>query len=142
MDGDADTGWAILPQTRRENSAVIILGAQIDAAQAKPLTLTLSFQYGGRHSLGRFRVSASTIPSEMRTILALPIDQRTAQQQAQLAAHYRLSAPELANERAAIAELEAQQKTINDARVSTLVSTAGNPRTLRILPRGNWLDGP
>jgi hypothetical protein len=39
-----------------------------------------------------------------------------------------------------VAKLEAQQKALTKSLPSTLVTMAGPPRTVRVLPRGNWLD--
>jgi hypothetical protein len=39
-----------------------------------------------------------------------------------------------------IAALEKQKKELEQKLPQTLVSTAGEPRVVRILPRGNWLD--
>jgi hypothetical protein len=67
-------------------------------------------------------------------------DKRTDAQRKDLAAHYRTVAPLLQKVRDELADTEKKladfQKTIR----RSLVTTAGSPRTVRVLPRGNWLD--
>jgi hypothetical protein len=52
----------------------------------------------------------------------------------------RVGGESFADPQSQIAELEKRKKQIQDAAPAILVSMAGNPRVIRILPRGNWLD--
>jgi len=54
----------------------------------------------------------------------------------------RESKPASDEQTAKIAELEAQLAAVSDAKSwpKTLVTTVAKPRTIRLLPRGNWLD--
>lgn len=149
IDGKAETGWAILPQAGKANHAVFETQANL-AGQS--LAVTLSFQYGTRHTLGRLRFSATCavrpveaegadgLPADVAAALAVAPAERGEGQRAAIAAFYRSIAPELAGTRAEIAALEARKRAIEDAAPTSLISISGPPRTVRLLPRGNWLD--
>lgn len=65
---------------------------------------------------------------------------RTAAQEATLDDAFRKQAPELAEFRKRLEPLEKERAALDAAMLSTLVSISVPPRTMRILPRGNWLD--
>jgi hypothetical protein len=65
---------------------------------------------------------------------------RTPQQQQALAAFYRGIAPQLDKPRKQLADLQSQKAALLKIVPTTLISMAGPARTMRILPRGNWLD--
>ena len=80
------------------------------------------------------------IPADVKAILAKKPDERTPADQARLAIIARDNAPDLKSDRDALA---AATKTKNDFENSlprVLMTVSGTPRTIRILPRGNWLD--
>jgi len=87
-----------------------------------------------------FAVAQAGLPAEIVKILRTADDQRSESQKAELAKYYRSIAPLLETARQQLAarqqELEEFKKTIP----VSLVAKAGTPRTIRILPRGNWLD--
>ncbi|MBI2478650.1 MAG: DUF1549 domain-containing protein, partial [Planctomycetia bacterium] len=80
------------------------------------------------------------LPDAVASILKADAEKRTDAERALLDSHYRTVAPELGPIREAIALNEKQQKEIRDAFPQTLVSISIEPRLVRILPRGNWLD--
>lgn len=66
----------------------------------------------------------------------------TPAQKQTLANYYRASvAPSLAGPRQHLAALQKQKADLLRAIPATLVSTAIKPQMIRVLPRGNWLDG-
>lgn len=80
-------------------------------------------------------------PPEIVAIVRLKPNDRNPEQQAALLSHFKSQLPELADLRTrteaaerAVAEFEA---TVPRCLVSTALAT---PRTVRILPRGNWMD--
>lgn len=76
--------------------------------------------------------------AEAKKLLA--IEKRTAAQEDRLAAIAKDHAPDLKSERNAVAAA-IKEKADYDATIpKTLVTTAGAPRTVRILARGNWQD--
>lgn len=101
--------------------------AQVDAAQAQwEETVTLA----ALRKLPKNLVDA---------LLALPA-KRTAEQKQLVARHYHGLAPLLEPQRQRLAELRRQREQIDRRIPTTLVSTSGTPRMMRVLPRGNWLD--
>src|SRR5581483_10885465 len=80
------------------------------------------------------------LPKPVAAILAVPPAQRTPQHKEALAAHWRTLAPELEAQRKAVAEAQGERDRLTQQVPTTLVSTSGPPRTMRVLPRGNWLD--
>lgn len=72
--------------------------------------------------------------------LQTPAEQRTAEQQAALDSRFRSEAPELADVRAKIRSVEQRIEELRQAIPQTLISVSIAPRTVRVLPRGNWLD--
>lgn len=151
-DGNPQTGWAILDQTGRQNEAVFETKADVTPASDRPLSMTMQFNFGGAHALGRFRVLATKsarpvragsdngLPQEIAPIAVLKPAERSEPQKQQFAAYFRSVAPQLAATRAQLAELQTQRDALFNSVRTTLVSMSGPPRMMRILPRGNWLD--
>jgi len=80
------------------------------------------------------------LPQNLVDILAIGADKRTQEQADALAVHYRATAPELAAARAKVAELKQQKDAIAKQTSVTLITQTMQPRPIRVLPRGNWLD--
>ena len=72
--------------------------------------------------------------------LALAPDKRSEKQAAVLRAAYFADAESIRAIRKQIADQEAERASVADSGVSTVVSRSVKPRTIRILPRGNWMD--
>jgi hypothetical protein len=152
VDGNPQTGWAILPQVARANEAVFETKVDLNASDQSSLVAAMQFNFGGAHTIGKFRLSATTaarpiragnengIPKAIADIVAIDSSQRTDKQKLDLAGHYRTIAPQLAATRAQVAELQKERDRLFNSVRTTLVSMSGPPRTIRILPRGNWLD--
>ena len=75
-------------------------------------------------------------------IKAIQVDPfvRTTNQRKQITDYYRRIAPALDGIRNQIAELEKRQNEIRSKSPYSLTTVSVQPRTTRILPRGNWLD--
>jgi hypothetical protein len=80
------------------------------------------------------------IPVCVSEILSAPPEARSDKQRVELAAYFRTITPALADERAKLAALEAAQSEIESHVPSTLITATVPPRTIRLLPRGNWRD--
>lgn len=150
IDGKDNTGWAILQQTGKANSAVFELAENLSLSAGETLQVDLVQNYGGSHTLGHFRLSvtqasrplspdgAGQVPGNI--LAAVKAEKRTKQQQQEIDKFYRGIAPALEPQRQKIAKLEQQRKNIQSNFRKTLITEAGKPRTMRVLPRGNWLD--
>jgi hypothetical protein len=120
IDGNPGTGWAVMPGDRgnvgTSHVAVFELKTPAKFDTGAQLTLTLDQQYpDGKHLLGRFRVSVTGArpplllngpPQPIAAIVAIAPDQRTADQQAELAKHFRSTDGEYARLQAAVAQSE------------------------------------
>ena len=87
-----------------------------------------------------FNINQSSLPADIIAIAELDAGKRDAAQQKKIADYYFQLAPELKEHRDAIAKLQADEKEIRDAAPRTMMTVATAPRTIRVLPRGNWLD--
>lgn len=85
---------------------------------------------------------AESLPEEIRTILAVTSADRSTEQRQSLASYFRKTvAPSLESTRQRLAELEQQRKEAVAKHTRTsLVTEAVEPRTMRVLARGNWMD--
>ncbi|MEX0712388.1 MAG: DUF1553 domain-containing protein, partial [Pirellulales bacterium] len=95
---------------------------------------------GGGESAFYFGAQQSGLPIDAARNLATPVDQRSEEQAAQLASYHRGIAPLLDPVRAQVAEVEKSRAELDAMIPRTLVSMSVEPRVVRILPRGNWLD--
>jgi hypothetical protein len=151
IDGKADTGWAVAGHEKPADHAAVFTFAEPAGGPGTKLVIKLHHdsQFAG-HNIGRFRLSLTTaespsisgagVPAVVAEALQLAADQRTDKHEQALEAHFRKVAPELAAARDEIARLEAEKTKLVDSFPTTLVSMAVEPRTMRVLPRGNWLD--
>jgi hypothetical protein len=73
-------------------------------------------------------------------IVKKPADQRSAEEKTAVADYYLSVSPELAEARAKVEAAKREKAEFSKKLPRTLVTTATTPRTMRILPRGNWLD--
>lgn len=146
-DGDPKTGWAVGPQFRVRHAAVFEIesAAKLDADAL--LTLTLDQQHGKQHTIGRFRLSATTAPRPVRSnplpdtvieILQLPPADRNAKQQAALTAFFRTQDPELSALDRAVAEHARKAPATPGTKAQALAATS-QPRATNIHIRGDFL---
>jgi len=151
-DGKLETGWAVLPQIGQANQLVLETAADLGDGNAAVLALKLHQNYGTHHTIGRLRLSVTNSPRPVRAlgaggpppniveILAIEPAVRNDVQKQALAGYYRSIAPLLQPTREKLAALDKRRGEIIAAAPTTLVSMSVEPRVVRILPRGNWLD--
>ena len=144
-----NTGWAILPQTGKSHQASFEFAKPLNGDGGSSLIFTLEFQsVFPQHTIGKFRLSTTTaaqpsrhaIPGPVRDALAVLPEKRSDAQKNVVAAHYRSISPLLRPIRDQIVSIEQKKQQLLDAMPKCLVTTAGTPRTVRVLTRGNWLD--
>ncbi len=121
IDGSeaADSGWAISPQVGKPHQAAFRFRRPLAFEGGAKLKLTLVQSYGGQHTLGRFRVSATdvaapfaAIPAGVQEILAVEPQSRTSEQSAELARYYWSQSPATAALRDRLVKLTAEIKEI------------------------------
>ena len=141
-------GWAILPESGKPNALILETSEPLTCDS---LRLVIEQNHTNpKHTLGSFRISASSetpaaetqslsIPAEIRE--ALLAEQRTAEQTDALTQSYLRIAPELEPARRELAALEKQLSELEALHTrSSLVTVATEPREMRVLHRGNWMD--
>lgn len=156
IDADAqgaNWGWAVLPEAGQANHAVL----EFDAATAVTipaggsLSITFHQAYGAQHTLGKFRVSATSaphpvhaagigLPRNVRDALAVAADQRSEAQRNELSTYYRSIAPSLEPVRQRAADLQQSREALDRSITTTLYTVSRQPREIRVLARGNWMD--
>jgi hypothetical protein len=101
IDNNPATGWATSPRFGQPNTAVFEIATPINDANGSKLVITLDQRFaGGQHSIGRFRLSVTTIkppvsltgpPAHIARILNTEPAKRTPQDQATLVSFYKSS---------------------------------------------------
>lgn len=150
IDNKNDTGWAVLPQIGVNHEAIFETESpfSIDDATAKfVVRLEFNSQFP-QHNIGRLRLTAtkaanpagSWITPALRTILAVAPAERTAEQKVALTNYLRDQSVRFAELRGVAQKLHEQKQQFANNLPRSLITTAGTPRVVRVLPRGNWLD--
>jgi len=144
----ASSGWGVGPQMNQPHTAYFLAAAPAGDAATSLLTIRLEHRFKQpQFALGRFRLSVTAnadvqrrvvVPADFLAIVDLPADQRTAEQSAKLAAHYRAIAPSLAPTRDALAQLEKSRPAIPTVPVM-LELPAEKKRTTHLMVKGNFL---
>lgn len=152
LDERDDTGWAITSGHSREHQAVFHLAKPLTTAADTQLTFEIHQDSSRRRAtIGRFRLSvhpldqasseAKGLPEAVIQALRTSAEQRKDDQRKLLADYHRGRASTLAPLRRELAQQEAERNLLQARIPSTLVSEAlEKPRTMRVLPRGNWMD--
>lgn len=156
IDGDRQgdsAGWAVLPEIGRPQRLLLELDEPLQLAATETLVIELQQHHGqGSHNLGCFRLGATTDPEAVRSpptlppskelaaLLEVPAENRTPEQRDQLFLHFKNVTPELAALRQKLAEAKKSRADFEATVPRCLVTErADPPRTVRILPRGNFL---
>jgi len=149
IDRDENTALSFV----RKNGGAVALDLAQPFEGGPGKTLTVTVKHSKRHpyqNLGRFRLSVHALsgidparggmPTDTLKALRIPLAERETPQSKELSAYYRGLAPELA-------EIRAQLDAASVARgylalnIPTMpVSRSVERRTMRVLPRGNWMD--
>ncbi len=147
IDGDEKTGWAVGGQTGRDHHAQFFATGHIDTKKAPWLQLVLSQNYGGGHTLGRFRIMALTggdplrgIPQNVRDVLAVAADKRDARQQQTLVDYYLGRDEQLAKLADEVKQLKDRASAEPVMQVRVISQREKDRRTSHILDRGDFLS--
>ena len=154
LDGQQEgkNGWAVKGVTGVEQAIYFAVKEPMVNEGESSVTFVIRQTGGGNQVLGRFRLAATTNPGavpapktalprpEIVELLKVAAKERTEEQKQKLAAYQRSAAPELIDERRRIADATKARTDFEAAVPHCLVSIAADePRTVRILPRGNWM---
>jgi len=150
---EEDSGWAILPRAGKPSQLILECAPPLSIAEGAMLRMELRHNSKHpEHSLGRFRISATSDSEALRDpiheppletiadIVALPQDKRDQKQKDTLWKEFKESTPELDESRKKLAAARKAKKDFETSLPHCLVSISEKPRTVRILPRGNFLN--
>ena len=146
-------GWAILPEAGKPSQLRLRLKEPLTLASGERLEIELQQKHGhGHHTLGCFRLGVATDPAavvpptvplpnaELAERLKVDPSARTPEQSAKLWSEFKAVAPELADLRAQRTAADKARADFEGTIPRTLVTERSEkPRTVRVLPRGNWL---
>ncbi len=126
------------------------LGGLIPAAQAKLEAAAKTYAAGEKAfadaekwpnpKLDKKGPATVPVPDDVKAIIAKPADKRTPAEVTKLVGFARDHAPALKAERDAVAAATKAKTDYENSLPRVLMTVSGPPRTVRILPRGNWLD--
>jgi Protein of unknown function (DUF1553)/Protein of unknown function (DUF1549)/Planctomycete cytochrome C len=148
IDGKKDgrnNGWAVMGNAGKEASLYLELA---EAAEGN-VVVQLFQQYGDNHTLGKLRLSSTTapkpirapnqvVPAEIIAALKLEPTERSPEQRQKVLAHFRGIAAGTDALRKEIAAVQGKRAELEKTFARTLVSESAAPRTVRVLPRGDW----
>ena len=143
IDGNPATAWGIHPQEGTPHFAVFELETPLTPEPGMRIHVVMRQIHGRFHIIGRFRLSATdappeqtvALPANVQEILALPLDQRSREQQAILSAAILKQKAETE-----LRQLPAQPKVYAAATVAENergVVRIDSPREIRVLKRGD-----
>lgn len=148
----ATWGWAVNLQTGKPHQIVTRLADPIHSDSDPVLTLTIQQNHGTRHTLGRFRVSvtdhdAATVdeskrlPADLLAVIRTQKHKQTDVERKRVFNYFRSVAPELQSIRLQIKNKTAQREALIKAHTRTSpVTVSVEPREMRVLARGDWMD--
>ena len=155
IDGIADkkdNGWGVLGGTGADQSLYLELAEPLDDADAT-VTFTLTFAWGDNHEIANLRLNTTTSPKPLRApavsvpakeiahILKIAPEKRAPAQKQKVEAAFKQIVPELSGLRTKIATAEKEKADFENNAPKCIVSISDtSKRTVRILPRGNWMD--
>jgi hypothetical protein len=136
LDQNDHTGWGVEGGARRDlHQAMFLLAAPVAVKGGDVLRVQLKYEsHAARQVLGRFRVTVTDSPAP-----ELPPAESDLANPVRLRALFLAFTQGNANWRE-IRALERQRQRIIDSGVDCLITRATEPRIVRILPRGNWMD--
>ena len=154
IDGDSQGptwGWAIMEQAGKPHHAIFETAADLTLPENARLSISMEQNHDNPgHNIGHFRISAATSPRpvsastlpppEIAGLLAVPKAERNSEQTEQILGWFRTVSRKLEPVRNELAELEKQRTALQNSLTLTLVTESVEPRMIRILPRGNWMD--
>jgi len=154
VDGKGGKGWAVDGPTRKEPLKAMFLADRVVTVPANAtLTVRLVHKSSGQHSIGRFRLSATSlapglakleggpqVPESLKKIFATEPSKRTPAQRAELTKFFRANAESPV--KSADAAVAAAKKAVDDyeAKLPTtmVMKEIATPRDAFLLVRGEY----
>jgi Protein of unknown function (DUF1553)/Protein of unknown function (DUF1549)/Planctomycete cytochrome C/F5/8 type C domain len=148
IDGNEATGWGLAGASGVPHALVAECTPPITLESNAELIITLGQQYGGHHTLGRFRISATDAPAPVRELppairgaLALEPSERTPEQRTALLNYYRPLSKYASDVQQKLDTAKAQLAKVKPTRVPILRELPPDKqRKTFILTKGNYLS--
>jgi len=148
IDGDvAKTGWAVSPKMNEAHSAEFVTGSPLPELKERWIQVVLDQQYGGQHTIGRFRVSIRTgshpsdgLSNDVLAILNMPAGKRSTKQQDELLDWFVRHDTDGGKLTSAVDALKKQAPKPPLMSVRVLAQRVNAPRDTHVLRRGEFLD--
>ncbi len=150
-----DRGWAVAPQLGISHEAVYHTKTPLGDGTPVKLRITIHQNHGRERTLGYFRFLATNDNADEKIVqaggedeldkaladaLATPLIERTDEEKKLVSQRFRDITSVLEPARQAIKDIEQERHAFLEPIPLVLVSEAIEPRMMRVLPRGNWLD--
>ena len=147
IDGDGKTGWAFAPQLGQPHAAVFELKEPAIVRPGDLFVFTIRQSHGQKHTLGRFRLSATTaerpvreLPASIRATLAIEPTERTPEQRAALLDYFRPLSTQFAKLTREIEAKKADLAKIKPVQLPIMRElAAGQQRDNFVMIKGNYL---
>ena len=153
VQANSGRGWAVDGPTRRETCrAMFLFDASIEVPEKSTITIRLVQESLGQHNIGRFRlattglaqstvaISGTQIPESIKTIVAIPQADRSAEQRKELEAYYRKAADGPIQQ--AIRKVEDAKKKLAEFKATwptvMVMQEMPKPREAFVLVRGEY----
>ncbi|MBI1310646.1 DUF1549 domain-containing protein [bacterium] len=148
FDGEpATTGWAVSPKMAESHTAEFLFQSPVAVTEKTRLQVVLDQQYGGQHTIGRFRVSLRLgtdprdgIPADVLAILDVAADQRDAKQSTRLIDWFATRHESTAKLLSSIEKQKAAEPKRPYMQVRVVTQRTSNPRTTHVFRRGEFLE--
>jgi hypothetical protein len=152
VDGRNDTGWAVDGSSKKTDRELLVtLAHPLQSPETSTLIVRLKHKSTHKaHVMGRFRITRTSVPDPILSetgltgniyrLVNIPWAQRSADETKQLSKHFYAKTPLLDPAREQLAFNKARLNRLDNEIPTMLVSKSVKPRTMRILPRGNWMD--
>jgi hypothetical protein len=146
FDGKLDTGWAVAGEFGKPHSLLAEIKKPITGRKVK-VSMRLSFHFGEQHTLGRFRISATSdnpqrlrpIPENIRQALAKPAAERSEGDAKLISQYYFDTHPQLAEAKRQRDETRKRREAAEREAPRTMVMRERNePRETTILIKGAY----
>ncbi len=148
-DNNNLTGWAVSGGVGRDHVAIFELAKPIEPKDKEKLVVALTQMYGGKHLIGRFRLSVTDstgpvgddkLPEGVAASLRKPAAERTKADSGRILAYFRKIDPTLAKLDRELAEFakKAPQDPAAMVKAQTLAELS-KPRETHVLVRGDFL---
>jgi hypothetical protein len=144
LDGKKESAWGIYPEVSRPHTAVFELEQPLPTGQGVTLLFSLAQLHGGRHLIGRPRLSATSsanpnsirpLPAEITAVLATEPGKRSEAQRLQLTRHVLLQ--KIEEELAALPPPKMVYAVASEFKPSNNFKPALKPRPVNVLQRGD-----